>query len=206
MKKVGLVFALVLFFAAGVWVSRYVAPAGQVYPDKPVAMTLGDSKIAAKLAGTSEEVQVSRPELDLEVERCLGTSVRTAGLESRPDYELDYENFHYADSDGTEKRAQLQPRETEVQAGSLELRLFSVDREGLPVPLQIIKDNWIGFLNDILKRRHVHFHQKKGHIDSKDLGTVMLLSENDVIRELQWSKGQRQLRCADDQCFCDQQP
>ena len=108
--------------------------------------------------------------------------------------------------DGKEERWMLKDRDTQNANKILELRKFSVDKEGLPVPVKIGYANAVSptkeNIRNMLERGTLKFHQRIELISLKDGSNISVEWINKKIRDIQWIKRNNILSCREDKCVC----
>lgn len=120
---------------------------------------------------------------------------------------LEFENLHYLLADGRERRLQLIPHQGELQSkDQLQLKMFSVDEEGLPIPEKIppaIEHLSIPKQRLILSEdREPIFSQRRELITLPEDQTLAVEWRQGHITEFQWSANNFSFACRDKNCKC----
>jgi len=119
-------------------------------------------------------------------------------------------NWHLRNKEGNERRLRLEVNENDEGKVMRELRWFAVDREGLPIPLELDpatafnpKDDAI---NKMLSEGEVFFREKAGGAAFASGDRVDYVVRNDILAEIEVTKGSIFYRCASmqsrDSCQC----
>jgi hypothetical protein len=155
------------------------------------AETLTDFATAAKLCLGGEWHDRSTIATDLE---------KTFGVQSK---NKDIENFHLKTSNGEERRIHII-----FEAGNKkQVRYFSVDNEGLPVPIPL-SDEFRKLPADALIQKleadgKIFMHQSKERWLLGNGSSFIVTFENDQPREFQLFGATKTLSCLEDSCQCN---
>jgi hypothetical protein len=154
-----------------------------------------------------------------EISRCYPT------IESRSNYPLsdvfqqlseeyeymdviDFKNYHLLLENGEIRRVQM--RRDEDNKGNIiyKLKLFSVDKEGLPVPLKTITGPTPEQLDNILAQGTLTFTQKIGNRIFDENNSISFVQENGEIQSFEAFVNGHVLKCSSDtnettHCNCE---
>lgn len=119
------------------------------------------------------------------------------------------ENWHLTLPNGEQRRLMLIPsdRGGGGTGRNEEIRWFSVDAEGLPVPLQLDEKKTLNptqdFLSSLLRQGEITFHQRREFNTYHD-GTYSEIEwVGDRVREMQIRLPGKTLSCRNVECRCD---
>jgi hypothetical protein len=119
-------------------------------------------------------------------------------------------NWHLKNKEGVERRVRLEITEGDEGKIVRELKYFAVDKEGLPVPMNLPpekKDNPTDeTLNSMLKEGDVFYKEKAAYAVFSGGARVEFVEKNGQLSELEFQKGDRYFRCQNlklrDSCQC----
>jgi len=121
-------------------------------------------------------------------------------------HDVALENWHLRRSDGSEERLMLIPSDKTDAEGKKEVRWFTVDDEGLPVPQKLPWQKAFNpsaeFLDELKSRGEIFFHQAKQQIIYKNQISANVELINDKIQEFQVYFPDKTLSCRGDRCQC----
>lgn len=124
--------------------------------------------------------------------------------------EREIENFHLRLPGGVQRRLQLIFLEEAGRPSRIEMRLFGVDAEGLPVPMDLPPGESLnpprGTVERYLSQGQIEFHQVRRHLILNNGTSVMADVVNGLPRELMIRAGTRTLACTTLSCRCLQGP
>lgn len=121
-------------------------------------------------------------------------------------HDVAMENWHLRRPDGSEERLMLIPSDKPDAQGKNEIRWFTVDDEGLPVPQKLPWQKAFNpsaeFLDELKSRGEIFFHQTKQQIIYKNQISANVELINDKIQEFQIYFPDKTLSCRGDRCQC----
>lgn len=118
---------------------------------------------------------------------------------------LQLENWHLRLPSGEEKRIMLLPSDRENANGRLEVRLFDVDAEGLPVPQKLGPKAYnpsARFLQELKSQGEIQFHQRKENIALNDGQSLDVEWINGQLHDLQVFTNNKSFSCRNLNCHC----
>lgn len=123
-----------------------------------------------------------------------------AQLEQGFNLEVSLENIHLRMLSGEERRVQRLQNEN----NTFEYKFFSLDREGLPIPLDVgpkdtseeVYHQWLSVSEPLRKTQILQGENKN------DLSSLRLEKENDTITQIEFSSPALAFACKKNQCQC----
>jgi len=109
-------------------------------------------------------------------------------------------NWHFHDKDGAEKRLRLEVTENDEGIAGRELHYYAVDREGLPVPVEL--ENFQTHnpsddsINSILKESDVFYKEKAGSGVFTNGAHMDYMEKNGALAEFEIDTTERIFRCS----------
>lgn len=120
--------------------------------------------------------------------------------------QLVVENWHLGLPNGEQRRLMLIPSDRENAKNRPEVRWFSVDSEGLPVPLKLDPEKAFDpkpeFIAQLKGQGTVIFQQRKESNTYKDGTHAEIEWVDGSVKEIQLRLSDRTLSCADKNCQC----
>lgn len=119
-------------------------------------------------------------------------------------------NWHLRNRENSERRVRLEVNEGENGAITRELKYFAVDKEGLPVPLELAPEKKNNpsdeNLDQMLKEGEVFFKEKSAYVAFAGGEHIEYVEKNGELSEFEFQKGDRFFRCQNlktrDACQC----
>lgn len=124
---------------------------------------------------------------------------------------IDFKNYHYTLPDGEKRRLQIRLDEDTKGNQFFTLKLFKVDKEGLPDPIKldpkISKNPSEETIEQFLREGSIHFTQDIGNRIFSDRDYISFVKEDGRIQSLEVYRNNKVLRCSVDihehtQCKC----
>lgn len=108
-------------------------------------------------------------------------------------------NWHLRLKDGTEKRMRLEVNTMDDGLTSKELKYYSVDAEGLPVPMQLEESKRFNpsdeVLNQMLREGEVLFKERAAATTFVNGASVDYIEKDGVLTEFEFQNANRYFRC-----------
>ena len=124
---------------------------------------------------------------------------KTYGVQSK---NKDIENYHLKTPDGLERRIHI----TIESADKKQVRYFSVDSEGLPVPIPLTAEQRLmnpdQLIENLKAQGQIFLHQSKERWLLGNGSTFIVTFENNQTREFQIFGPSRTLSCLEEACQC----
>lgn len=119
-------------------------------------------------------------------------------------------NWHLKTRDGQEKRIRLEVTENDEGKSIRELKHYALDKEGLPVPLELDRKKAMNpsneTLNQMLKEGEVFFKEKASAVFFPGGERLEYVEKNGELSELEFYRGDSFFRCqslaARENCQC----
>lgn len=109
------------------------------------------------------------------------------------------ENFHLLTKDGQKMRIHVVESDNTNSKHKKEIRLFKVDNEGYPDPVELKEDE---SLASLIALGQVTNHEVKSELLLKDGGAVNLETHNNEVFEFQYKQQDKILSCRLKECQC----
>lgn len=161
--------------------------------------TLKDFSITKPFADCfpHEKIQVSTANnLSDDLEKSWGPS----------EQQIEIENYHFQLEDNSEKRIQLLYADNSNLDKKLELRLFKVDKSGIPERVNLKPDETFypkkEFIESLMKDGVLKFHQLKKHQFFKNSFKLFTEVQNKNVFEFQLIGAKHSLNCRQGTCEC----
>jgi hypothetical protein len=232
MKTRGVVLAVVIFLAAVFLINRLRTHTAASTDAHAVAFSAEQPALPAQLpvqspmAATAASVPQSAwtetksvADFQREIVKCFGSESAYAGtrtseqlvneiVKSNPilSSTVEVENIHLRLKDGSERRMHLIPSDRAQNKNGRELRLFSLDSDGLPVliplPKQQRNNPTPAFLESLQKEGTRIFHQVKEVRMLKDGSHLSVNTIDDKVFEFQLFGREKSFSCRGLDCLC----
>ncbi|MFN7728298.1 MAG: hypothetical protein ACK5P7_04005 [Bdellovibrio sp.] len=119
-------------------------------------------------------------------------------------------SWHLRNREGRERRLRLEVTENDEGRTTRELHYFAVDREGLPIPLELDPEKARNpsdeTLNQMLREGDVFFKERAGVVQFSDNGRIDFVNIDGTLSEIEMVKGEAIFRCvnmkAREACSC----
>lgn len=214
-----------LFFYLGFQGGTSKESQGSVLARKPVKIDVNESTVKAQILGLTEDdsLAMETPQqelgntdikfqqqlkncLNLETELSLTDFIETQMERSALKREVLIENYHFALSNGTERRIQTLPAAGDLAKGPRRIRVFSLDAENLPVPEKISADiqklPYSRQIHALSEGREPFFAQAREVAELKGGQKMELEWTQQKVSEFQWSGAGFLFSCRESDCHC----
>ncbi|GIL16642.1 MAG: hypothetical protein BroJett040_03930 [Oligoflexia bacterium] len=119
-------------------------------------------------------------------------------------------NWHLRWKDGSEKRLRLEIIESDEGKAIRELHLFAVDKEGLPIPIELPAEKSINVTDEVisqmLKEGDVYYKEKAGVLLFPTGDRLEYVEKNGILSELEFIRGDKIYKCTNlkskESCQC----
>ncbi len=198
---------------------------GQVLPKRPVQVDFSGDQVASRLSGVgfspsprTEAPVASGDAFFVALKACLGREteqpmqeymeieIETAAVERN----LQFENLHFRLRNGSERRLQIIPSEGDIatvqSGGHLQIKVFGVDSEDLPVPesipASILSLPLARQMHALSEGREPHYSQRRELVKLSENQVLDVEWINGKIQEFQWTDPGFVLSCHQETCVC----
>ena len=119
-------------------------------------------------------------------------------------------SWHLRNREGRERRLRLEVTENDEGRTTRELHYYAVDREGLPIPLELDPEKARNpsdeTLNQMLREGDVFFKERAGVVQFSDNGRIDFINVDGTLSEIEMVKNEAIFRCvnmkAREACSC----